>query len=118
MASEISSILEDLIKQIFPQNSRINLVENGGNLIIKIAWTITDDIDRPSKPSRKIEIVIDNGILNDYLNKNPDKQAKDIANFKKFIEQKYKLFNPEPETPRFSSPPTEQWVITDNILNS
>jgi hypothetical protein len=115
---EISKTLEELLKPIFPDNAEINSFERSSDLIIKIRWKLTNDPNRPNKPSRRIEIIIPEDVMEDYLEKNTDNQSKDNEKIKQFIEQKFKKFNPEPETPLYASPPVEQWIVTHNIFDS
>ena len=56
-----------IIKPFFPQNAWIVARYSGDDNIIEIDWKLDDDPKRPNRRSRKIQITISAGAVEDYL---------------------------------------------------
>ena len=59
-----------LIKPFFPTNAWIVTRYSGDDHIIEIDWKLDDDPGQPNRRSRKIQITISDGAVEDYLDKN------------------------------------------------
>ena len=59
-----------LIKPFFPTNAWIVTRYSGDDHIIEIDWKLDDDPGQPNRRSRKIQITISDGAIEDYLDKN------------------------------------------------
>src|SRR5512135_2739565 len=59
-----------LIKPLFPTNAWIVTRYSGDDHIIEIDWKLDDDPGQPNRRSRKIQITISDGAIEDYLGRN------------------------------------------------
>src|SRR5512136_2179 len=59
-----------LIKPFFPANAWFVTRYSGDDHIIEIDWKLDDDPGQPNRRSRKIQITISDGAIEDYLDKN------------------------------------------------
>jgi hypothetical protein len=108
-------------KDIFPANSRFRVWDNVSRLSCEciICWKLNTDKENPNKRSRTISIVLPYSLLEDYEEglSNEEKEKFSI-NFKVFIENKYKCFKADHDSPRYASPPIEEWIVQYSITNS
>ena len=94
-----------LIRPLFPKNARIEVGE-GNDLVLQIDWLLGSDPTRPHKRSRVIRVVVPEKAINDCAD---FKTAG--SQFKKVIQHKLSLFNPDHDTRRCGRRPTEEWVV-------
>lgn len=99
-----TEILE-LIKSNFPYDSQLreDKHQENGSLIVYIHWTLDDDPDRPSKPSKTIKLNISDDII--VLNMNPHVEQC-ISNY---IQNKLKSFDPNHNAEKYEAPPLEDF---------
>ncbi len=107
-----------LITPIFPENAWIVSSYSNDNHIIQIDWKLRNDPQRPSKRSRKIQIIIKEDAIEDYLNKSkPDRELYGIT-LKQLVCEWYNHFDPDNDSLTARSIPTEKWLISRAVLNT
>ena len=106
-----------IIKTIFPENACITSRFFNNDHLIKIDWKLENDPRNPNKRFKKIEIIIKEGAIEDYLDKNKkDRELFDIL-LKEFIYARYNhsISGNDVHTNQYAS--TEKWLISKDILN-
>ena len=78
-----------LIKPFFPTNAWIVTRYSGDDHIIEIDWKLDDDPGQPNRRSRKIQITISDGAIEDYLDKNMKEREVFEIGLKKLIDERY-----------------------------
>jgi len=92
MAEDLLDYWVRLIKTIFPATARINSRFSNNDHLIQIDWKLQNDSENPTKSSKKIEIIIKERTIEDYLDKNKkDRELSDII-LKEFICEQYNHF--------------------------
>ena len=90
---------------------------NDGHLI-QIDWKLENDPKHPNKRSRKIEIIIKEGFIEDYLNENKKDRELSDAMLKNLICERFNHFNPDDDTCAVQYASTERWLIPRHVFNS
>jgi hypothetical protein len=106
-----------ILRPLFPTNAWIASRLSEGGHLIQIDWRLDNDSCQPSKRSRKIQIIIPEEAIDDYLNKNKaDRELSDIK-MKMWISDHYNHFNPDHDanTSRYIS--GEKWRISRDVLS-
>ncbi len=105
-----------IIKPLFPTNAWFASSLSGGDHFIQIDWKIENDSNRQNKRSRKIEIIIKEEAIEDYLNKNTDERALSDIKMKQWIFERYNNFilDQEAHFPNSASP--DRWRISKGML--
>jgi hypothetical protein len=118
MAEDLLDYWVRLITPIFPTNAWIVSGYSSNNHMIQIDWKIENDPQRRNRRSRKIQIIIKEDAIEDYLDKN--KQDRELYGvlLKQFICERYNHFNPDKDALTTKSTPTEKWLISKDILNT
>ena len=117
MAEDLLDYWVRLIKTIFPANARINSRFSNNDHLIQIDWKLQNDSENPTKSSKKIEIIIKERTIEDYLDKNKeDRELSDII-LKEFIRERYNhfIFDNNIHTNQYAS--TTKWLISVDVLN-
>ncbi|MDD5167585.1 MAG: hypothetical protein PHN75_02120 [Syntrophales bacterium] len=117
MAGDLLDYWVGLIKPIFPANAWIaSRFSNNGHLI-QIDWKLENDPRHPNKRSRKIEIIIKEDSIEDYLNRNKGDRELSDTTLKGLICERFNRFNSDDNAcaTQFSS--TERWVIPRHVFN-
>ncbi|MHB8772683.1 MAG: hypothetical protein ACYC7J_16950 [Syntrophales bacterium] len=79
MAEDLLDYWVRLIKTILPANASIHSRLSNGDYLIQIAWAFQNESEIPPKHSRKIEILIKERSIEDYLDRDKkDREASDI----------------------------------------
>jgi len=107
-----------LIKPFFPANAWIVTRYSGDDHIIEIDWKLEDDPGQPNRRSRKIQITISDGAIEDYLDK--DKKERELfeVSLKKLIHDRYSHSDPDEQVHRGSSASADKLLIARNTLNA
>ena len=100
-----------LLKNIFPGEAEYYSYKDIWDLCINISWKIGTDPTRPNKRAKKIRIRIGEENIEDYLALSNSKQASADTSFVNCIQEKYRNFNPEHDTPYGQSTPIEEWIL-------
>ncbi len=116
---ELCAQFVDLIKDVFPNHAEFNTWCDGSRMscICRICWKLNDDKSRPNKPSKIILIVISHEALDDYNDGSTNEQQDAQERFKEFIKKKYSNFDPNHDTPKYQTPPTEEWLVITSLIN-
>ena len=101
----------ELIRPLFPKDARIEM-DAGNDVVLRIDWKLRSDPNRPNKRSRLIRVVIPEEAIDDCTD---FKIAG--SRFKKIIQDKLSVFNPDHDTPKYGSPPIEEWIISTLDVN-
>ena len=117
MAEDLLDHWVRLIKTIFPANAWIDSrIFNNGHLIL-IDWKLEDDPKHPSKRSKKIEIIIKEASIDEYLDKSKQDRELSDATLKKLIGERFNHFNSEGFIGATPYAPTERWSIPKHVFN-
>ena len=118
MAEDILDYWVRLIKKIFPANAWIaSRFLNNNDHLIQIDWKLINDPRNPNKRSKKIEIIIKEDAIEDYLGKNKkDRESSDIM-LKEFIYKRYSHFGSDNDSHTNQYASTERWLISKAVLN-
>jgi hypothetical protein len=107
-----------LIKPFFPENAWIVTRYQGDDHIIEIDWKLDDDPERPNRRSRKIQITISDGAIEDYLDRNKKERELFEIGLKKLIHEKYNHSDPNQPIQTGSSASTDKLRIAKDTLNA
>jgi hypothetical protein len=116
MAEDLLDYWVRLIRAIFPANTRITSRFSNNDHLIQIDWKPQNYSGNPTKSS-KIEIMIKERTIEDYLDKNAkDRRSSEIM-LKEFIFERYNHFiiNNDIDTNQYAS--TERWLISSDVMN-
>ncbi len=102
-----------LIKPFFPANAWIVTRYSGEDHVIEIDWKLDDVPERTSQRSRKIQIIISGGAIEEYLNKNKQERELFEINLKKLIHERYNQSSPDPH--RQASYPNKLTITRDTL---
>jgi hypothetical protein len=117
MAEDLLDYWVRLIKTIFPANAWINARFLNNDHLIQIDWNLQNDSENPIKRSKKIEITIKEGAIEDYLDKSKkDRELSDIL-LKEFICEQYNHFISDHDIHTNQYATTEKWLISKAVLN-
>jgi hypothetical protein len=118
MTEDLMDYWVRLIKPIFPTNAWIVSQFSDNDHIIQIDWNIDNNTKRSNKRSKKIQIVIKEDAIDQYLEKN--KQDRELYGdaLKSFIGERYNHFNPDNDALTNRSVRTEKWLVSKDILNT
>lgn len=117
MAEDLLDYWVRLIKTIFPANAWITSRFFNNDHLIQVDWKIDNDPNNPNKRSRKIEIVIKERTIENYLDKNKeDRELSDIL-LKKFIGERYSHLRSDNDLYPTPYAPKETWLISKDVLN-
>ena len=106
-----------IIKPIFPTNAWTAASLSGGDHLILIDWKLENDPQQPNKRSRKIEIIIKEETIDDYLSKKMDERALSDSKMKLWISERYKNFNLDQNVHTSNSTSPDKWRISKDVLN-
>jgi hypothetical protein len=117
MADDLLDYWVNLIKTIFPANAWISSRFLNNGHLIQIDWKLENDPEHPNKRSKKIEIIIKEGSIDDYLNKNKtDREVSDTM-LKELICDRFHHFNADDDTYAAQYGSTERWLIPRHVFN-
>jgi len=117
MTEDILDYWVRLIKTIFPENAWISSRFVNDNCLIQIDWKLENDPKNPNKRSKKIEIIIKKGAIEDYLDKNKsDRELSDIL-LKELICERYNHFISEHDINDNQFASMSKWLISKGVLN-
>lgn len=106
-----------IIRPLFPTNAWIASRLSEGDHVIEIDWRLENDPHQPSKRSRKIQIVIQEDAIDDYLDKNKAERELSDIKMKKWISERYNDFNPDHDAHTSRSVSMDKWRISRNELS-
>jgi hypothetical protein len=118
MAEDLMDYWVRLIKPIFPTNAWIVSQFSDNDHIIQIDWNIDNNTKRSNKRSKKIQIIIKEDAIDQYLDKNKQDRELYGDTLKQFIGERYNHFNPDNDALTNRSVRTEKWLVSKDILNT
>jgi hypothetical protein len=118
MAEDLMDYWVRLIKPIFPTNAWIVSHFSDNDHIIQIDWNIDNNTKRSNKRSKKIQIIIKEDAIDQYLDKNKQDRELYGDTLKQFIGERYNHFNPDNDALTNRSVRTERWLVSKDILNT
>jgi len=107
-----------LLKPFFPANAWIVTRYAKDDHIIEIDWNLDNEPGRPNRRSRKIQITISDGAIEDYLDKNKNERELFETSLKKLIHERYNHSAPDEQVHRGSSASADKLLIARNTLNA
>ncbi|MFH1080132.1 MAG: hypothetical protein V1766_07725 [Pseudomonadota bacterium] len=117
MAEDLLDYWVRLIKTVFPANAWIISRFFNNDHLIQIDWKLENDPKNPNKRSKKIEIIIKERAIENYLDKNKkDRELSDIM-LKEFICERYNHLSSNDDIYTTQYVPRETWLISKDILN-
>lgn len=117
MAEDLLDYWVRLIKTIFPANAWIASRFFNNHHVIQIDWKLNDDPRHPNRRSKRIEIIIKERTIEDYLDKNKkDRELSDTL-LKEFICERYNHYISDNDTHANQYASTETWLISREVLN-
>jgi hypothetical protein len=118
MADDLLDYWVGLIKTIFPANAWISSRFSNNGHLIQIDWKLENDPKYPNKRSKKIEIIIKEDSIEDYLNKNKKDRELSDAILKELICERFHHFNPDDDTYSAQFGSTERWLIPKHVFTA
>ena len=106
-----------IIKPLLPMNAWVDSRLSGGDYLIQIDWKLENDPHRQNKRSRKIEIIIKEEAIDDYLNKNKNERALSDIKMKQWISERYNNFNLDQDANTSNSTYPDRWRISSGVLS-
>ena len=117
MAEDLLDYWVRIIKTIFPANAWINSRFSNNDYLIQIDWKLQNDSENPTKRSNKIEIIIKEVVINDYLEKNKiDRDLSDII-LKEFFCERYNHSISDNDIDTNQHAATKTWSISKDVIN-
>jgi hypothetical protein len=118
MNEDLLDYLVRMIRPLFPKNACIFSGIFREDYIIQIDWKLENGLQRENKRSRKIKIKFPESAIQDYLDYKTERHELYDSRIKNLIYQWYNVFNPHHDagTNRFT--PTENWLISRDLLNA
>jgi hypothetical protein len=118
MTEDLMDYWVRLIKPIFPTNAWIVSQFSDNDHIIQIDWNLDKNTKRSNKRSKKIQIIIKEDAIDQYLDKNKQDRELYGDTLKQFIGERYNHFNPDNDALTNRSVRTEKWLVSKDILNT
>jgi hypothetical protein len=117
MAEDLLDYWVRLIKALFPANAWINSRFSNNDYLIQIDWKLQNESENPTKRSKKIEIIIKDDVINDYLDKN--KQDRDFYDIilKEFIYERYHHSISDNDIDTNHQVSAKTWLISREVIN-
>jgi len=118
MAEDLMDFWVRLIKPIFPANAWIVSHSSDNDHVIQIDWNLDDNAKKSNRRSKKIQIIIKEDAIDQYLDKNKQDRESYGHALKLFIGERYNHFNPDSDDPSRRFGGMETWMVSKAILNT
>jgi hypothetical protein len=118
MADDLLDYWTRLIKTIFPENAWIDARFHKDDYLIQIDWKLGNDPKQPKKRSKKIEIIIKENFIEDYLNESKIDRELTDAMLKNHICERFNHFNPDDDTGTIRYASAERWLISRHVFHA
>lgn len=111
MAEDLLDHWVNLIRSIFPAHAWMAADDTRNNHVIQIDWRLDDESKNDQKRSRKIQIIIKQDAIDDYLDKKPSE--RDVFNMilKEDIRERFDKFDAA-----YGSNRVEIWSFSKDIM--
>lgn len=107
-----------MIRPLFPMNAFIVSGTSGDNYIIQIDWKLGSNLHQQNKHSRKIKIKISGNAVEEYIDHKDERGEVYDTRIKHLIQQWYNIFNPHHDACATRCTPTENCLISRDLLNA
>jgi hypothetical protein len=118
MNEDLLDYLVRMMRPLFPMNACIVSGISGGDYIIQIDWKLENNLHCKNERSRKIKIKISENAIQDYLDHKKERGELYDNRLKNLIYQWYDVFNPHHDACTTRLTPTENWLISRDLLNA
>jgi len=118
MTEDLLDYWQRMIKPFFPANAWVASRLSGGDHLMEIDWNLECDLHKHNRRSRKIEIVIKEEVIDDYLDKNKDERALYDVRMKEWISGRYRDFCLDQEDQTSYSASPVKWRISKDALSA
>ncbi|HLZ19596.1 MAG TPA: hypothetical protein VKO67_08275 [Smithellaceae bacterium] len=116
MSEDLLDYWQRMIRPVFPANAWVKSSLSGGDHVMQIDWNLEDDRHKLNRRSRKIEIIIKEEFIDDYLDKSKDDRALYEVRMKKWISDRYHDFCLDQENETAYSATPVKWRISKDAL--
>ena len=117
MNEDLLDYLVRMIRPLFPLNACIVSVISGGDYIIQIDWNMVNDFRPQNKRSRKIKIKFSENAIEEYIAHKDERGDVYDSRLMHLIRKWYNVFNPDHDSGTTRLTPTENWLISRELLN-
>lgn len=120
MSEDLLDYWVRLIRPSFPPNAWIVARYSGDDHIIEIDWRLEDDLNRgrPNRRSRKIQIVISDEAIEDYLDKSGQDRDLFEVSLTKLIHERYNHSGLDQQNSAAPSAAIDRLLISKALINS
>ena len=118
MNEDLLDYLVRMMRPLFPMNACFVSDVYGGDYIIQIDWKLENNAHQQNKRSRKIKIKISENAIQDYIDHRNERGEAYDSRLKNLIHQWYSVFNPHHDAVTTRLTPTENWLISRDLLNA
>lgn len=105
-----------MIKPLFPDNAWIQSHLSGGDHIIQIDWNLENVLHKQSTRSRKIEIIIKEEVIDNYLDQSRDIRVLYDIKMREWIAEHYHNFCLDQEAYPSNSTSPIKWRISKDVF--
>ena len=116
MNEDLLDYLVRMVRPLFPINACIVSGISSGDYIIQVDWKLENSLHRQNKRSRKIKIKISEHAIQDYIDNRKERGELYDSRLKTLLYQKYNVFNPHHDACTARLTPTENWLISKDLL--
>lgn len=113
----IGDELINSVKDQFPSHAEFSSIVNPlrHSFVANIHWKLGNDRARPNKSSRIMQVIISDEVIDDSQYDSCQVNVKE--RFVKYITSKNNQFNLEHDEQYGNSPPVEEWLVDNAVLN-
>lgn len=105
-----------MIKPFFPANAWVASRLVGGDHLLQVDWNLECDPHKQSRRSRKIEIIIKEEVIDDYLDRNKEERVLCDIKMKEWISEQYHNFCLDQEAYPSNSGSPVKWRISKDVI--
>ncbi len=117
MSEDLLDYWQRMISPFFPAHAWIASRLSGSDHLMLIDWKLENKPHRQSTRSRKIEIIIKEEVIDDYLNKNKEERVSYENKMKEWISRQYRYYCLDREADTSSSNSPVKWRISKATLS-
>jgi len=105
-----------MISPIFPANAWFASSLSRGDYLIQIDWKLENDPHQPNKRSRKIQIVVKEQAIDDYLDRSKNERALSDTRITDWVSKRYRQFSLDQDDMSSRTVSAERWCISRDLL--
>jgi len=106
-----------IIKPLLPANAWVDSRLSRGDYLIQIDWKLENDPHQQNKRSRKIEIIIKEEVIDDYLSKSMGERVLSDIKMKQWISERYNNFRLDQDDNTSHPIFPDRWRISKGVLS-